>query len=334
MHQIEALVKVGVTEIVLAIAYKPDAMKAEMEKQMEQSGLQDVKITYSHEKEPLGTAGPLALAREHLLADGNETFFVLNADVICEYPFAELLKYHKEKGAEGTIMVTKVDDPSKYGVVVSNENGQIQRFVEKPQIFVGDRINAGLYILQKEVLDRIELKPTSIEREVFPVMAEEGKLFAMDLPGYWMDVGQPKDYLRGLCLYMSAVKPETLRRPSGENADQITILQGVDVHPTAKIGAGSVIGPNVSIGANAVIGEGVRIQRSSIMSGTKIGSFSFIENSIIGWDSKIGKWCRLQNNTILGENVVVSSGCFINGATVCLHKGIKEDLPKEGTIVL
>lgn len=88
--------------------------------------------------------------------------------------------------------VTKVAEPSKYGVVIHDEAGKIQHFVEKPQTFVGNHINAGLYIFNSTVLDRIELRPTSIEKEIFPAMAAVGDLYAMVLPGYWMDIGQPR----------------------------------------------------------------------------------------------------------------------------------------------
>lgn len=162
-----------------------------------------VEVIYSQEETPMGTAGPLALAREHL-KEG--PFFVLNADVTCTFPFKELLAYHRAHGAEGTIMVTKVEEPSRYGVVVHDAKGKIERFVEKPAVFVGNRINAGVYLFNPSILNRIELKPTSIEREVFPQMAESGQLYAMDLPGFWMDVGQPSDYLVGLSLRLESMK--------------------------------------------------------------------------------------------------------------------------------
>jgi mannose-1-phosphate guanylyltransferase len=114
-----------------------------------------MKIHFSRETEPLGTAGPLALARQWL--DGDQPFFVLNSDVTCTYPLADLLKFHKAHGREGTIMVTKVDEPSKYGVVVMKADGQIQRFVEKPKEFVGNKINAGIYIFNPEILNRIQV---------------------------------------------------------------------------------------------------------------------------------------------------------------------------------
>jgi len=137
----------------------------------EQYGL---KITISLESEPLGTAGPIKLA-ESILRANNESglFFVFNSDVICEYPLDQLVSFHKSHGHQGTIVVTQVEDPTRYGVVVAAPDGQIQRFVEKPTVFVSNKINAGLYLFNLDVIDRIENRPTSIEREIFPAMAAE-----------------------------------------------------------------------------------------------------------------------------------------------------------------
>jgi mannose-1-phosphate guanylyltransferase len=117
----------------------------------------NVKIHFSIEEEPLGTAGPLALARSILTKD-DSPFFVLNSDVICEFPFAEFLQFHKQHGKEGSILVTKVEDPSKYGVVVRKPNSsEILKFVEKPKDWVGDQINAGIYLFQPAILNRIQV---------------------------------------------------------------------------------------------------------------------------------------------------------------------------------
>ncbi len=101
-------------------------------------------------------------------------FFVFNSDVICDYPLIKFIEFHKAHGKEGTILTTLVEDPTRYGVIISKENGQIEKFVEKPTVFVSNKINAGLYLLNVSMIDRIEMKPTSIEREIFPVMAGEG----------------------------------------------------------------------------------------------------------------------------------------------------------------
>ncbi|PQQ06598.1 GDP-mannose pyrophosphorylase [Prunus yedoensis var. nudiflora] len=164
--KIEALKAIGVSEVVLAINYQPEVMMTFLKEFEAKVG---IKITCSQETEPLGTAGPLALARDKLIDDSGEPFFVLNSDVISEYPFKQMIEFHKSHGGEASIMVTKVDEPSKYGVVVMEEStGKVQKFVEKPKLFVGNKINAGIYLLNPSVLDRIELRPTSIEKEVFP----------------------------------------------------------------------------------------------------------------------------------------------------------------------
>ncbi|XP_066859047.1 mannose-1-phosphate guanyltransferase beta isoform X1 [Anser cygnoides] len=180
LHQLEALRQAGVSRVVLAVSYMSEALEAAMREQEQRLGL---RISLSHEKEPLGTAGPLALARD-LLAEGGEPFFVLNSDVICEFPFAALARFHRQHGGEGSLVVTRVEEPAKYGVVVSEaDTGRICRFVEKPRVFVSNKINAGLYIFSPGILRRIQLRPTSIEKEIFPAMAQEGQLYAMELQG-------------------------------------------------------------------------------------------------------------------------------------------------------
>jgi len=325
IHQIEALVEAGVDEVILAVNYQPEQMSQCMSLWEKKLG---VKISYSRETTPLGTAGPLALARD-LLNDG-KPFFVLNSDVICTFPLKELLSYHLSHGGEGTIMVTKVDEPSKYGVVVSNDHGKIEKFVEKPKVFVGNRINAGIYIFNPSILDRIELRPTSIEKEIFPKIAAEGKLFCMTLEGFWMDIGQPKDFLTGLSLYLASLEE---RRPL-ELASGEGIIGPVLIDPSAKIGKGCFIGPNVSIGPNCVIGNGVRLQNSALLEGVEIGDNSWVNKSIIGWKSSIGKWSRIDNISVLGEDVQVMDELFINGAKVLPHKGVTESIPIEGTIII
>jgi len=211
-------------------------------------------------------------------------------------------------------MVTKVQEPSKYGVVVSNKEGQIQQFIEKPQIFVGNRINAGIYIFNKEILDRIKLEPTSIERVIFPQMAKENKLYSMDLEGYWMDIGQPLDYLIGTSLYLHHQKQNNLLKE--------TVL----ISPSAKIGKDCLIGPDVVIGDDVIIGDGVRIKKSVIFSKTKIGSNTLISGSIIGWCCTIGKWNRIDNCTVFGEDIQTVDEIFINGGKVLPHKSINSSI--------
>ena len=284
----------------------------------------------------MGTAGPLALARHYLEADDNSDFFMLNSDVICEFPLQNLLDFHRAHKHEGSIMVTQVSDPSKYGVVVfDNENqdptkkGLIQKFVEKPQTFVGDKINAGIYLFSPSIIKRVPLRPTSIEREIFPVMAAEGQLHAFVLPGYWMDIGQPKDYLTGSVLhldYISRSRPDMLA-PQKSN-----IVGNVLIHPSAQIADDCLLGPNVVIGPNVIVQSGARIERSTILEGTKVHRGAWIKSSLVGWHSSIGKWARLEAGTVLGEDVTIADDCLVQSAIVFPHKGVK-DYPKPNEII-
>ncbi|KAF1812176.1 putative mannose-1-phosphate guanyltransferase [Eremomyces bilateralis CBS 781.70] len=347
LHQVESLAAAGVTDIVLAVNYRPEVMTAALKKvslrftalpilsllhgaspdilSQQYEKEYNVRIEFSVESEPLGTAGPIKLA-EKILGKDDAPFFVLNSDVICEYPFRELAEYHKQHGAEGTIVVTKVEEPSKYGVVVHKENtSKIDRFVEKPVEYVGNRINAGLYILNPSVLKRIELRPTSIEQETFPSMVRDGQLHSFDLEGFWMDVGQPKDFLAGTCLYLSSLskKGSKLLTPVSES-----YVHGgnVMVDPTAKIGKNCRIGPNVTIGPNVVVGDGVRLQRCVLLAGSKVKDHAWIKSTIVGWNSSVGRWARLENVSVLGDDVSIGDEIYVNGGSILPHKSIKQNV--------
>lgn len=286
-----------------------------------------VNIHFSLESEPLGTAGPLKLAEE-ILAKDDEPFFVLNSDVTCEFPFEKLVAFHKAHGDEGTICVTKVEEPSKYGVIVHKPNhaSRIDRFVEKPVEFVGNRINAGIYILNTSVLSRIEKnRPTSIEQETFPAIVRDGLLHSFDLEGFWMDVGQPKDFLTGTCLYLSSLaknNPKMLVSPSESYVHGGNVM----VDPSAKIGKNCRIGPNVVIGPDVVIGDGVRLQRCTLLPGCKVKDHAWVKSTIVGWNSSVGKWARLENVTVLGDDVTIGDEIYVNGGSILPHKSIKANV--------
>ena len=329
LHQVEALAAAGATEIVLAVNYRPDVMTAALKKYEEIYG---VKIAFSVETEPLGTAGPLKLA-EKILGKDDSPFFVLNSDVICDFPFSELARFHQSHGQEGTIVVTKVEEPSKYGVVVHKPShpSRIDRFVEKPVEFVGNRINAGIYILNPSVLKRIELRPTSIEQETFPAICSDGELHSFDLEGFWMDVGQPKDFLSGTCLYLGSLAKRGSKQLTPATTPYV-YGGNVLIDPSAKIGKNCRIGPNVTIGPNVVIGDGVRLQRCVLLENSKVKDHAWVKSSIVGWNSTVGKWARLENVTVLGDDVTIGDEVYVNGGSVLPHKTIKQNVDGEWSL--
>ncbi len=172
-------------------------------------------------------------------------------------------------------------------------------------------ISVPLYIF-------LQLRPTSIEREVFPQMALDGQLFAMNLKGFWMDVGQPKDFLIGMALYLNSLKqnnPQALHTGPG-------IVGNVLVDPSAKIGDNCRIGPNVVIGPNVTIEDGVCIKRTTVLRNTTIKSHAWIDSPLIGWACHVGQWVRMENVCVLGEDVIVKDELYINGGRILPHKSI------------
>ncbi|KAM0671730.1 GDP-mannose pyrophosphorylase [Ordospora colligata] len=278
-HQIEALVQAGVKEIILALNYYSELIIQEVRDYSEEFG---ITITYSKEQDPLGTAGPLALAKRHL--DGC-TFFVLNSDVICRFPLLEMLAFHHKHGKQGTILSTTVDDPNRYGAIVLEQNtASVKSFLEKPKNSPTNRINAGIYILESSVLDIIELKECSIEREIFPAMAVEKELQVFDLKGFWMDIGQPADYIKAQGLYLKHIQ--------GSDAVE-------DLRCCISIENNVVIGKNVKMGRN------VTIINSTVFDNVEIGDNVIIKDSIIGWCTKIGEDASVVGFSVLGYATMV-----------------------------
>lgn len=325
LHQMEALVAAGVDTVILAVSYRAELLEHEMAQHAKHLG---VKVHFSVEEEPLGTAGPLALAKDLLV--GDEPFFVLNSDVICDFPFRQMINFHRQHGGEGTIAVTKVEEPSKYGVCVfDEESGEIDSFVEKPEEYVGNKINAGMYILSPTVLKRIQLCPTSIEKEVFPRMAKDGQLFAFVLQGFWMDVGQPRDFLKGMDLYLKHLR---IRMPSSLAHDGC-ICGNVVVDPTAVIGKECRIGPNVVIGPRVRIEDGVCLRNCTVLSDSVVRTHAWVNGSIVGRKCTVGRWVRIENTCVIGDDVIVNDELYLNGARVLPHKVITSNVPEPDIIM-
>jgi len=204
---------------------------------------------------------------------------------------------------------------------------KIDRFVEKPVEFVGNRINAGIYIFNPSILDRIEVKPTSIEKETFPAMAADRQLHAMDLEGFWMDVGQPKDMVAGTGLFLSHLTTLRSSLLTYPGPDKPWVYGGnVMVDPTAKIDPTALIGPNVVVGPGCVVGPGARLQRCIMLEGSRVKDHAWVKSSIIGWNSSVGRWARLDNITVLGDDVTIKDELFVNGASVLPHKSISSSI--------
>nr|GLL40284.1 mannose-1-phosphate guanylyltransferase 1-like isoform X2 [Ipomoea trifida] len=314
-YQIEALEAVGVTEVILAVNYQAQAMQNFMK---EHETRFRIKITFSIETEPLGTAGPLALARDKLIDDGSgEPFFVLNCDVFCEeYPFKQLITFHKSHAGEASILVTKNnfetrtnDEHLPYATIdMDKSTGKVRSFVEKPAEIDGifKTISAGIYLLNPSILDGIEPKRTSLEKQVFPTMVADGKVYGLWLKAlFWLDtwlmIDQQNYYMNGLVNHLRNLR----KRWPQKLASGAHIVGDVVVDETAEIGEGCVIGPDVAIGPGCVIEDGVKISSSAIMHGTRIREGASVTYSIIGWGSSIGRLAKVENSTMFAINFTV-----------------------------
>lgn len=329
LHLIEQLVHAGVTDVILAINYRKEIMKDFVEHAVEVFG---ISIACCEESEPLGTAGPIALAREKGMLGEKETFFVMNCDVVCEFNLHALFEFHKAHGKVGTIMVTRVDEPAKYGksVVVAHETGLIERFVEHGRTFAGNVINAGVYIFSPSLFEHMAIRPSSMEKEVLPRLAEETQLYCMHLDGYWMNVKKPRDFLQGQALHLAHLASV---RCSELASDAASFVGNVKVHSSATIGEGCLIGPDVAVGPGCVIESGVRLARCTLLEGVTVGAHSTVIDSIVGWRSTVGSWTRVEGVSVLGEDVHIDSEIFLNGALILPHKSISESVSEPKIIM-
>ena len=277
------LARGGVTEVVLALGFKPEPfMEA-----FPDGRCGDVRLTYAVEPEPLDTAGAIRFAAE---AGGiDDTFVVANGDVMTDLDVARLVAAHREKGAEATIHLIGVDDPSAFGVVDLADDGSIRQFVEKPEPGTepSNLINAGTYVFEPSVLDRIPAgERVSIERSTFPAISADGAMFGHATDDYWIDAGVPElyraanlDLLGDLRVHESA---EAFA--PGAEVDPGATVSNTLVGSGARIGAGATVVDSVVL-PNAVIGDRAQVESSLVMG--HVGVEATVIESIIGADGVV-----------------------------------------------
>ena len=295
-HVVGGLGRHGVTEVVLSLGYKDDVFRAAFPDGV----CAGVDLRYAVEPEPLDTAGAIRFAAD--AAGIDETFIAVNGDVFTDLDVSELWSRHHEVGAEATISLTPVEDPSRFGVVPTDAEGRVLGFVEKPPRDEAPTnwINAGTYVLEPSVLERIAPdRKVSIERETFPSIVADGGLWAVQSDAYWVDAGTPETYLQ--------VQLDLIDGRRGGSwsaiAASATVAVGAEVDH-------SVLMPGSSVEAGAVIRDSV------VCSDAHIGSGAVIERSIVGPNTTVHSWARLQNLAMTGDGAVVDSGATLDGTTV------------------
>ncbi len=294
-HVVAHLAEHGVDDAVLSLGYRPDAFL----EAYPEGRCAGVSLHYAVEPEPLDTAGAIRFAA--LDAGIDDTFVVLNGDVLTDFDLGKLLSRHAEAGAEGTIHLTPVDDPSRYGVVPTDEDGRVEAFIEKPprESAPSNWINAGTYVLEPSVIGRIpDGRRVSIERETFPAMVAAGSLYAVESDDYWIDAGTPAAYLRA----------------------QLDLIDGhraagpVDgVSPSALVDEATVRHSVLMDGV--VIEEGAVVIDSVLLPGARVESGGEVTGSVIGPGALVEEGAVVTNLSVLGEGAVVEAGELLDGET-------------------
>lgn len=338
-RQILLLKSAGINEIILAVSVMSDILK----NYFGDGKKLGINIQYTDEKNPLGTAGAIKLAEDYLK---DENFFMLNGDVILNFDFKEMIKAHKTHKGIGLIAGKIVPDPSRYGVlIVDEETNKILKFLEKTEYtppegkYVPMPINAGIYLLESEVFQYIEpLKKVSIEREVFPIIASEEKLYHYPISGIWKDIGKPEELLEANIQLMNDILKNLKEEKENLIDDSLDIEGKALIYPPVTIGENVVvrkncrIGPNVIIGDNVYVGENTEIKDTLVYNEAYISKNAKLEKTIIADNCLLHDDVQLIGNN---DNLVILSSYvevldnvsliapYNNSLTVCHHDVVR-----------
>jgi mannose-1-phosphate guanylyltransferase len=284
----------GVTEAVLSLGYRPDAFVDAYP----DGRCAGVDLHYAVEPDPLDTAGAVRFAARSAGID--ETFVVVNGDVLTDLDLTGLWKLHHERGAEGTIALTPVDDPSRYGVVATDDDGRVSAFIEKPPPGTAPTnwINAGTYVLEPSVVDRIDDgRKVSIERETFPSMVDDRSLFAVPSEAYWVDAGTPATYLQ--------VQLDLIDGVRGPAEPAVAATASIDAAADVRH---SVVMADVSVDAGASVTDSV------LLPGARVAAGAQVSGSVVGPRVVVGRGAMVADLTVLGDDLTVAPETHLSEA--------------------
>jgi mannose-1-phosphate guanylyltransferase len=285
----------GVDEIMVSLGYLPQAFM----EHYPDGHCQGVAIRYALEPQPLDTAGAIRFAAEDFI-DG-ERFVVVNGDVLTDLDLTALIDFHHERGAQGTIALHPVEDPSRFGVVPTEDDGRVIAFVEKPAIDEAptNLINAGTYVFEASVLERIPFgERVSIERTIFPEMVIDGQLFAKADAAYWLDTGTPQSYLQAHDDLLSGRREGAQGLVDGSYLGEATLTSGATISAS-------------SVGSGSQVAAGTRVKNSILLPGVVIAGGCSIEDSILGHGVSVGAGATIQSVSVIGDGVVIPAGATI-----------------------
>jgi len=284
----------GVDDVIMSCGFLADGVRDVLG----DGSAHGVRLRYVEEPEPLGTGGALKFAEDLL----DERFLMLNGDILTDLDVTAQLALHEARGARGTLALTPVEDPSAYGLVRTREDGAVTGFVEKPSPDQIDtrNISAGIYVLERDVLELLELgRRASIERDVFPRLVGDG-LYGYVGEGYWLDIGTPERYLQGTADILAG-------RVETEVVGPALIASDAVLAPTARVGEGVVLGAGVTVGADCVV------ERAVVLEGATVGDSCRLRDCVIDAGAQLGAGTVVDGHSIVGAGVSVRAGSVITG---------------------
>jgi mannose-1-phosphate guanylyltransferase len=292
-HVLDSLARFGVDAAVLATSYLSEAYAG----LVEAARARGMSVHVTHEKEPLDTAG--AVRHAGALVAG-EAFFVFNGDVLTDVDLGALAAWHRARGAEATIMLTPVEDPSAFGVVPTDGDGKVTGFIEKPAPGTAptNLVNAGVYVFEPAVLDRIpEGRPWSAERRLFPELVADGALYGLGSDAYWIDIGTPAKYLQAnVDALHGRYRSDAIPDP---REGLVLAADGASVAAGARVSS-------VCLGAGAVVEEGATVLESVLLPGARVGRGGSALRSILGQGSVVAPGAHAEDAT-LGDGDVLGA---------------------------
>ena len=313
-YAIDLLKRHGVKDIGVTLWYQPQKIR----RAFGRGEKQGVQLKYYEEIEPLGTAGSVKMARKQL----KDTFLVLSGDGLTDCDLTAALRFHREKKALATLVLKRVNVPLLYGVVLTDGNGRITRFIEKPgwSRVYSDLVNTGVYILEPDIFDRIpDQGMPDFGKDIFPGLAAGGlPVFGYETDGYWCDVGGQRAYL--------AAQMDLL-------AGRVALPHPEGVHETAQVNAAAQLEGLYYIGPGTAIGPGAVIRDAVIGENCRIGAGAVVERSCLWPEAQAGEKARIWGSVLCQGAIVrrgaeISDGCALGnravaGAYATLHPGVK-----------
>lgn len=294
---------VGITNAILPAGYLPAAITD----YFGDGSRIGMKLTYVIETEALGTAGAIKNVEQHITGP----FFVLNGDILTSLDLQAMLDRHRQLGGIGLLHLIEVADPSAFGCVVTDDKSRVSSFVEKPPAGTApsNAINAGTYLLEREVLDFIPAgRAVSIERETFPLLVAGTKpLYAFTTDDYWMDLGRPEQYLSSHRHVLEGKMPIDL----SSSADHPQVEAPSFIGRNVSIEAGAHVGPFAVIGDNCKIAQGANVRDSVLWDGVEVGRDADVDGTIIASNARIGARARIAPGAVIGHDAHVADDAVL-----------------------